>query len=322
RHLIKRGEPRLVSAADAVGQVAVRWRQFVDLDKRLREMSKYGIDVQVACVHNRVDPSRFLLSTDEEIGLVRVLNDSMAELADKSGGRLVCLGSVALNSLAEGGVDEMRRTVEELGLKGFMVLTNIGGQPIDKFKDFWEMARKLDAVVYIHPTDPYQTSCRGYEGEYDLAHVVGWPFETTLIVLRLVLSGMMEKIKGLRILTHHAGGMIPFFMGRIKESYSPDMTVIRRDQVDKLKTRENLIEMLRTLFFYDTAVGGSREALKCAYEVFGAERLLFATDYPYGPDGGAVRLATYRQMVESLGLSREEEEAILHDNAEKILKNI
>ncbi|MEM4168684.1 MAG: amidohydrolase family protein [Thermoproteota archaeon] len=309
----------MISAAQAIASLAERWKQFVDLGSRLDEMAKHGIDVQVACLHSRVEPTRFLLPPAEEIKLCGLANDTMAELADRSNGRIICLGTAPLNGLNEGGIEEMRRAVEQLGLKGFMVLTNIGGTPIDRFTEFWKTAKALDAVVYLHPTDPYQTSCRNYEDEFDLAHVVGWPFETTLILLRIVLSGMIEWLNGLRILTHHAGGMIPFFLGRIMESYTPTMTVIRKDQVDNVKTRTRLDEAFRKSFFYDTALGGSESALRCAYEVFGSERLLFATDYPYGPDGGSVRLSTYARVVNGLSIPPEEKEAILHSNAEKFL---
>jgi len=320
RYVMSHHDVRLRAGGEVIGRLSDRWPQFTDLNKRLTYMDRYKIDVQVAAVHNRIEPARFPLSPSDEINVCKILNESMADVSEKSGGRILCLGSVPLNSLENGGVDEMRRAVKELGLKGFMVLTNVHGIPVDKFTRFWEVAKELNAVVYIHPTDPYQTSCRSYEDEFDLSHVVGWPFETTLILLRMVLSGMMDKLRGLSILAHHAGGMIPFFMGRIVESYSEKMTIVKADQIEEVKVRGGLSEKFRESFFYDTAVGGSSEALRCAYQVFGVDRLVYATDFPYGPDGGVERLEKYPQTVKALNLSEDEWEKIMHRNAEKMLK--
>jgi aminocarboxymuconate-semialdehyde decarboxylase len=319
--LLQSDNERVKKAGEVIAGLASRWPQFVDLGKRLGDMDRYGVLWQVAGVHNRLDPNRFLLKPEEEIGLCRALNDGMAEIVEETGGRILCLATPPLNSLENGGVDEMRRAVRELGLKGFMVLTNIGGKPIDRFELFWKTAKELDAVVYIHPTDPYQTSCRSYEDEYDLTRTVGWPFETTLILLRLVLSGMMDSLEGMKIVAHHAGGMIPFFIGRIAESYSPSMTFTRLDQISQVKTVEKIVDKIKGSFYFDTAVGGNKHAVKCAYEVFGSSRMLFATDYPYGPDGGISRLATYPSILREMGIPLDELESIMYRNAEMLFKH-
>ena len=320
--LLQSGNGKVKKAGEVIAGLAGRWPHFVDLGKRLDDMDRYGVAWQVAGVHNRLDPNRFLLTPDEEIRLCRALNDGMAEIVEKTQERIVCLATPPLNSLEYGGVDEMRRAVKELGLKGFMVLTNIGGKPIDRFELFWKTAKELNAVVYIHPTDPYQTSCRSYEDEYDLSHVVGWPFETTLILLRLVLSGMMENLDGIKIVAHHAGGMVPFFIGRIAESYSPSMTFTRPDQISQVKGVEKIAEKIINSFYFDTAVGGNKHAVKCAYEVFGSSRMLFATDYPYGPDGGISRLAAYPSILRELGIQADELESIMYRNAEELFKQL
>ncbi len=72
-------------------------------------------------------------------------------------------------------------------------------------------------------------------------------------------------------------------------------------------------------FYYDTAAGGSAAAIRCAYEVFGADQLVFATDAPWGPGGGESRLANYPNVIRSLGLSEAENKKIFEDNARKIL---
>lgn len=151
--LLQSCNERVKKAGEVIADLTNRYPQFVDLDKRLNDMDRYGVSWQVAGVHNRLDPNRFLLPAGEEVSLCRALNDGMAEVVEKTRGRIVCLATPPLSSLEQDGVDEMRRAVKELGLKGFMVLTNIGGKPIDRFELFWKTAKQLDAVVYIHPTD-------------------------------------------------------------------------------------------------------------------------------------------------------------------------
>jgi predicted TIM-barrel fold metal-dependent hydrolase len=322
--LLQSGDGRVRKWAENIAGLASRWPQFVDLGKRLDHMDRYGVSWQVAGVHSRLDPNRFLLRPEEEIALCRALNDGMAEIVEKTRGRILCLATPPLNSLENGGVDEMRRAVRELGLKGFMVLTNIGGKPIDRFELFWKTAKELDAVVYIHPTDPYQTSCRIYEDEYDLTRTVGWPFETTLILLRLVLSGMMENLEGMKIVAHHAGGMIPFFIGRISTFYSPSMVRTKPEQISQVRVKdpERIAEKIINSFYFDTAVGGNKHAVKCAYEVLGSSRMLFATDYPYGPDGmGTDGLSTFPSILREIGIPEDELESIMYRNAEMLFKN-
>ncbi|MDP2916941.1 MAG: amidohydrolase family protein, partial [Dehalococcoidia bacterium] len=117
-----------------------------------------------------------------------------------------------------------------------------------------------------------------------------------------------------KIVSHHLGGMIPFFWGRINETYSP------ADQQKTIgRTLPEPLFKYFSLFYYDTAVGGSVSAVKCAYDVFGASQLVFATDNPHGPGTGEIRLATYPGVIKSLGLSEAENKQIFEGNARKIL---
>ncbi len=110
------------------------------------------------------------------------------------------------------------------------------------------------------------------------------------------------------------GGMIPFFWGRIEETYEPS----RQQKLIGRVMPKPLLEYF-SHFYYDTAVGGSAAAIRCAYEVFGADQIVFATDYPWGPGGGDSRLAKYPNIIKSLGLSGAENKKIFEDNARRLL---
>jgi predicted TIM-barrel fold metal-dependent hydrolase len=73
-------------------------------------------------------------------------------------------------------------------------------------------------------------------------------------------------------------------------------------------------------FFLDTAIGGSEAAIECANAVFGAKKIIFGTDYPFGPRDGITRLAKYPGIVDNADLSEKEKQLIYEDNITKLLK--
>ncbi|MDG6907493.1 MAG: amidohydrolase [Nitrososphaerota archaeon] len=292
---------------------------FINLEKRLEHLDKCNIDSQVTMVHNTIEPNMITLQREEEFKLCKIINNDVSDLARSSKGRIHGIGTIPFDSLEDGGLEEMDRAVHDLGLKGFMVLTNIHGKSIDHFSSFWERVAKLGVVVYLHPSDPVSAQGRPYEDEYDLMHVFGWPFETTLALSRIVFSGILDKFPNLRLISHHLGGMIPFFFGRIAESYDRRSSFVKVSQVEAAQKSTSMTELFKK-FYYDTAVGGNKHAVRLGYEIFGAERLVFSTDYPWGPEGGQVRLRTYPKAVQELGLSKEEQENILGANIRRILR--
>ena len=316
----------LHSSSDEAIKIALRMEKicemnpnFVNLERRLEHLDRHNIDSQVTMVHNSIEPNMFPLQKDEQFELCRLINNDVSELVRSSKGRIYGIGTVPFDSLEEGGLGEMDRAIHDLGLRGFMVLTNIRGRCIDQFESFWERVAKLGAVVYIHPSDPVSAEGRPYEDEYDLMHVFGWPFETTLALSRIVFAGIPDRFPSVNIVSHHLGGMIPFFFGRIAESYDKRASFVKAGQVEAAQRSKSMTDHFKK-FYYDTAVGGNKHAVRLGYEIFGSERLVFSTDYPWGPEGGQVRLRTYPKIVQELGLSQEEQENILGVNIREVLK--
>jgi predicted TIM-barrel fold metal-dependent hydrolase len=239
----------------------------------------------------------------------------MAMLMQDSKGRLLTGGSIPLSNFEQGGRQEMERAIKTLGLKAITIPSNLNGKPPDspEFEPFWAQAAEMNVPIYIHPHNPTGQTDRSYEGEYDLMHTLGWPFDTALALARLVFSGIMERYPTLKVAAHHlGGGMIPFFMGRINETYNP------ADQPRKIgKVLPRPLFDYFSRFYYDTAVGGSAPAIRCAYEVFGADQLIFATDAPHGPGKGESRFE-YSKVIRSLGLSEVENNKIFADNARRL----
>lgn len=297
--------------------------QMIDVERRLKDLDKYRIHSQVAGNVHSIDPNGIVTDPEELLRLCRAVNDNMRDVMAKSHGRIHALGNAPVAALESGGRDEMKRAMSDLGLKGFMVLTNVGGTPIDKFAAFWEQAAKLNATVYIHPNSPVSSDSRPYEKEYDLTHVLGWPFETSLILSRLVFSGITRKYPKLNIVSHHAGGMISFFAGRINESYKENAE--RASSGDKERgnalkgSSRPTIEGFKH-FYFDTAVGGSTSAIRCACEVFGARQIVFGTDYPFGSNHGLDRLRTYPKILKKAGFSAAELDRMFESNIQRIIR--
>jgi len=287
----------------------------VNVQDRLGFQERNGVDLQI------VTPPHFaycsLMPDDIEMKLkvVQSINDGMGRLMDESKGKLIGVGTVPLEKYDQYGKQEIERAVKTCGLKGVAIASHWYGKPLDapEFDDFWAQAAEMDLPVHIHPTDPVVFTGRVYENEYDLAHNFGWPFETILTLSHIVFSGLLERYPTLKIISHHLGGGIPFFWGRIEETYAPE-----KQQALLGRVMPKPLLDLFSLIYYDTAVGGSASAIKCAYDVFGADQLVFATDAPFGPGTGEERLESYPKVIRSLGLSESENNKIFADNAKRI----
>lgn len=321
KEISKFKSPKVKKAGLKVTKRCKSQPNLIDLDTRLEQMDKYGIDKQVTCIYQGIDPNHLpILNGKEQVKLCRMINDDMADFMNKSRGRVIALGTAPLRGLDEGGIEEMRRAVKDLGLRGFMSVTNLSGEPVDHFSKFWREAGRLKAPVYLHPIDPVTPDSRPYEDEYDLMHILGWPFETSLTMARLVLSRTMMNNPDLRVVAHHLGAMIPFFAGRINESYDKEMIVARPEQkFDAVKGKKPAMEYFEG-FYLDTAIGGNSAAIECARQVFGAEKIVFGTDYPFGPREGTSRLEKYPDIVRQAQLTDKEKQMVFEDNITKLLK--
>jgi|ECHnycMinimDraft_1075156.scaffolds.fasta_scaffold00591_1 aminocarboxymuconate-semialdehyde decarboxylase len=314
--LLNTGDPQVREVVSEYAGICSKDPNFCDPEERKRDMERYGIDVQVVTVQPTLDPNYFSLPFELKRRLSTSLNDELAWIQGRSGGRIAAAASVAIST--EGIVDEeeMERAVKELGLRGFLALTHIDCTPIDRLESFWRKAHSLGAPVFLHPIDPCKRTAGPYEAEYYAVHVLSWPHETAVTLYRLVSAGVLGKYTGAKVIAHHLGGGIPFLWGRIWESLDRGSTPTRGVS---LPSRDSVMEGLLRVS-YDTAIGGNKASVRCALEVLGPKRLIFATDYPWGPRAGRHRLESYPRMIGELGLDEEDEEDIMDLNARRILR--
>ncbi|MFC1962964.1 amidohydrolase family protein [Chloroflexota bacterium] len=176
--------------------------------RRVELLNKYNIDYQVVTLSHDLDCNVLPVAAKEQLEMAQAINDSLAKLMEQSQGRLLGVGTVPLSILEDGGLKEMERAIKDLGLKGFCLASNLRGKPVDapEFASFWAKAAEMGVPIFIHPANPQGQNDRPYEAQYDLIHVFGWPFETVLMLARLVFSGIMEKHPNLKVVSHHLGG--------------------------------------------------------------------------------------------------------------------
>ncbi|MFC1873136.1 amidohydrolase family protein [Chloroflexota bacterium] len=305
--------------------LAKRRPYITDIPLRLDQLDRNGIDLQVTTAQWTFDSNLLPADVNTQLAYARVLNNSMAQLTEDSKGRFISIGTVPLANFENGGRQEMERAIKELGLKAIAVSSNINGKPIDlpEFESFWAQASEMDVAVYIHPADAADGSIRSYEAGYDLMQNYGWPFETQLILTRLVFSGIMERYPTLKVVGHHLGGGIPFLLGRTLEHFNPFLY----PELNGLSDQEKHIGQVLpkplfdyfARFYYDTACCAYAPAIKCTCEAFGVDQVIFSTDAPFGPGSGEWRMVVYPKVIESLGFSREDVDKIFANNIRKVL---
>ena len=265
----------------------------VDPALRLQAMDEAGAHVQALSL---TFPSVNFLPPRQGADLARVANAALAGVAKASGGRFVGLAAVPQKDAAL-AVAELTRAVEDLGLRGAIVFTNIDGVYLDDPSQgpLLERAAALGVPLLLHPMAP--PSARGM-ADYWLTPILGMEFEVMLALGRLVFTGALERLPHLCLVASHLGGGLPFLQGRMDHGYRvhPDC----RQHIPRPPSA-----YLRQVY-YD-AVAFHPPALRCAVESVGADRLVLGSDYPQamGDLAGTVK------AIEELDLPAGEREAIL-----------
>ncbi len=271
---------------------------------RLAEMDAAGVDV---CVLSHTVPGvQGIMEPAEAVAAARRVNDFLAAAVAKHPSRFAGFASVALQDPQE-AARELERAVTRLGLKGVMIngYTNTAdgrGAYLDeeRFLPFWEAAAALRTPVYIHPRPPIEQ--RLFEGHAQLLGAT-WGFapETAAHVLRIVHSGLLDRFPALTLVLGHMGETLPYFAWRIQHcfEYNPS---------DK-RLERRLQDYLSDNFYVSTSGFHSDQALISAILTIGADRILFAVDYPYET------MTPAAEWIERAPISEHDRRKIAHGNA-------
>ncbi len=264
-----------------------------DMDLRFKTLEKYeGFREVITLV---TPPVEAVAPTADALELARLANDGIAELIAKYPDHFVAgVACLPMNNM-DNALREAERAMETLNFKGIQIYTPCNDKPLDspEFFPLYEMMVKYDLPIWIHPSR--EANIPDYKGEtsskYRIFQTVGWPYETTVAMVRLVFSGILEKYPSLKIITHHCGGMVPFFSGRLAGVGVQQLNESAGVIVSLSRPPMEYFKM----FYADTAMSGySTPALMAAYPFFGGEHMVFATDFLFGVEK---KIASTDQMT-------------------------
>jgi len=241
--------------------------KFTDRQTRLNDMESAGIDLQVLSIPF---PGVDKMDQKSAVDICRVANEGIAEFCESDSDKFV---GFALLPMQAGGeaVEELRRSVKDLGLKGAYVHSNTNGMFLDS-KDYREVmiaATKLGVPVFVHPTIPF---VHDDMARHRLAATFGIQADLSLSLLRLVLGSGLEEIPDLRLIVSHLGSMLSFISNIIDDEFE-----FARAPETKISMKPS--EYIKRLYV-DTVTMDIRP-LEFAHQYFGSDHIVFGSDYPF-----------------------------------------
>ena len=290
-----------------------------DLDYRFRIMDEYDDLRQVLTLS--LPPVETSADPKQAADLSRIANDEMAELVVKYPDRFVAaVACLPMNDM-NAALNEVDRAIKDLHFKGVQLFTPVNDKPLDsaEFLPLYEKMCQYDLPIWIHPQREADYS--DYRSEkmsrYALHSMLGWVYETSSAMVRLVLSGVLEKYPNLKFITHHGGAMIPFLNRRVASFIDFSATRLKNGIVDKISRPP--MDYFK-LFYADTAIYGNTAGLMCSYDFFGAGHLLFGTDMPYDSQFGLTFTGETITSIEQMAISDTEKKMIFEENVRRLLR--
>jgi aminocarboxymuconate-semialdehyde decarboxylase len=301
----------------------LKFQNLYDMDARRRLMDRYDGYCQVLSMAG--PPIEDFGPPDKSLEFARVANDGLAELCRKYPDRFPgFIASLPMNN-PQAAVTEIGRAIDQLGACGVQIFSNVLGRPLDEpefFPIFAETAAR-DLPIWLHPIRPasfadYPTETKS---KYEIWFMFGWPYETSAAMARLVFSGLFDKLPDIKVIAHHMGAMLPFFAERLSTGY---------DELGSRSPGEGYEELLASMkkrpvdyfrmFHADTALFGARAATLCGLDFFGADQCLFATDFPFDPEGGELFVRDTIRVLDSLDIAETDRAKLYQANARRLLR--
>ena len=286
-------------------QIQERGAKFNQVEVRLKDMDKMGIDIQVVSPA----PIQYFYYTAPELGaqISRDINESIASVVAQRPDRFVGMGTIPLQDV-DLAIKELEYAVNVLGMRGVEICTNVNGKnltdPELKLEKFFAKAESMGIVLFLHPMGFSQ-------GERFVEHyfnnVMGNPLETSLALGHLIFDGVLARYPKLKILASHGGGYIASYWARMDHAWKA-----REDARTVIKKKPS--SYLEKIYF-DT-ITHDAQILGNLVDRYGAQRVMLGTDYPFdmGEDHPVKLIDSVRH------LSVEERQLIKGGNAMKLFK--
>ena len=290
-----------------------------NLEHRFKIMDKFEGLMQVLTLSS--PPVEEIAEPAKAVDLAKMANDEMAELVlkhpDRFAGAVACL---PMNDM-DATMKEVDRSINDLKFRGVQINTPTNDKPLDspEFEPLFERMSQYNLPIWIHPMrNPDYADYRTEKAsKYIIYMMFGWPYETATAMTRLVFSKILERYKNLKIITHHAGGIVPYLEQRIVGAH--DNAEMLRGANHKQGLTMSPIEYFK-MFYYDTALYGSPSALMCCLAFCGAEHMLFGTDFPFDNQFGERYTKQTIEAIGQMGIDDSDKKKIFEDNSKKIMR--
>ena len=271
-----------------------------DVDRKLRDMDSADIDISILSVNM---PGPEMLAPQLRLGGAKICNDYVAEVVKKYPDRFAGLACLPWQDVPL-AIREMERAKNDLNLKGIILYSHIGGTPVDSpmYELIYQCAEELEMPIVLHPVVP--TWAEAIK-DYSMIPMVGLMIDHSLAMLRLILSGILERYPNLQIVQPHAGGVLPYLWGRVQ-----NQTEVMKRGIENITQSPS---MYYQRVFFDM-VSPSALAMKFIYDFAGADRLLFGSDHPW------VGIGVFSKLIEEMDIPEEDRNKIFGFNAQKLFK--
>lgn len=271
--------------------------EFWDLEAKLRQMDRLGIDITVLSI---APPLLFYwVEAEAAVEFCRSANEALARLVAAAGGRLYGLATVPMQS-PERAAEELRYAVTQLGLRGALLGTSVEGIPLEdeRFEPFWSAAEALGVPVVLHP---YYVGPRPGLSDFYLINLIGNPLDTSVAAARLIFSGFLDRHPRLRFLLVHGGGFLPYQIGRLDHGFRVRQEARRHIQRPPSAYLDR--------FYFDTVVHADLP-LRFLVKLVGCHRVLVGTDLPFD-----MADTSFKEHLAVLDEGESQKEAIRGGNA-------
>jgi aminocarboxymuconate-semialdehyde decarboxylase len=287
-----------------IGNVTWSGEAYVGLldEDKIRDDSKKGeVDIRVLSLA----PISYLYDFDDNVALTFYIkfNDNLAHIVEKSEGMFIGLAGVPLQSPSL-AIDELKRAVKDLGLKGVEIGSHVLGKNLDdeSLRDFFRIVSALNIPVFVHPQI---TDVIGKDRlrKYFFTNILGVPIEDTIAGASLIASGIIQEYD-IKVILPHGGGFLPYQIGRFDNGYK-----IRSDVREKIRKEPS---SFLSNFYFDTILF-NKNIIEFLVKFVGSDHLVLGSDYPF-------KMGYFKPYESVEFLSEIDKEKICETNARKLFK--
>jgi len=271
-------------------------------DGRLAIMDRVGITTAVISHSQALEE----LDPSESIGLARHANDTLYNMTQKYPGRYLASAILPVKD-TDAACKELKRCVNELGFVAWHTHSNYtdSGANEERYLPIFETAADLGVYVYLHPTLPVYADLEEFEFTF-AGPAVGFTIDTLTMTMKMIVSGLFDRVPQTKLVIGHFGEAIPFLLDRIDNrlNFLPNA---------KCKNQRKPSDYFRDNIYVTTSGNMSPAAFRCTKEVLGIEKIIFGSDYCYES------IDAMTDFAKSLDITEAEREMLFYKNAEKLM---